>query len=384
MKLIINGKEVDVQEGAVIDTEAKGADEAEVKSLAEQVSKAVLAQIGSGDVKALSDKVDKIFSNSFRKDEKLIKIFGGKDVFAGEELTKEEKICGFFRALTTNNEPVLKALAEGVEADGGYLFPNEFLAELVRAVPAINKLREVVRVIPMRRDKMDVTSLISPVGVFWTAENAAKSTTTARFAQATLTAKKMAAIIYASDELVEDSTEFDVVSLIIQLFSEAIATEEERVIAIGNGTTEPAGINSGSYGGVTGTGNLYDDVTKLFWSLPEQYRVNATWLMNDNTAKNIELQKDSEGRPLWNVAGGNLGPTIKGRPVKLVNWIPDRTVFFGDFKKGYFLGDRKRMTVKVTQDSETAFTKDQTGIRVVARIGGLVALPAAIKKGSSF
>ena len=53
-------------------------------------------------------------------------------------------------------------------------------------------------------------------------------------------------------------------------------------------------------------------------------------------------------------------------------------------KRGYFLGDRKRITAKVSNDTETAFTKDQTAIRVVARLAGKVVLPQAIRRCTNF
>ena len=38
-----------------------------------------------------------------------------------------------------------------------------------------------------------------------------------------------------------------------------------------------------------------------------------------------------------------------------------------------------KMTVKISNDTETAFTHDQTAIRVVARIAGNVVLGSAVK-----
>ena len=46
----------------------------------------------------------------------------------------------------------------------------------------------------MKRDVMKIPTLESKPQVTWTEENAAKSTTTAHFNEATLTVKKMAAI----------------------------------------------------------------------------------------------------------------------------------------------------------------------------------------------
>ena len=49
-------------------------------------------------------------------------------------------------------------------------------------------------------------------------------------------------------------------------------------------------------------------------------------------------------------------------------------------KQAYWLGDRQKMTVKISNDTETAFTKDQTAIRVVSRIAGNVVNGFAVKK----
>jgi len=53
-----------------------------------------------------------------------------------------------------------------------------------------------VTVVPMKRDVMKIPTLESGPKVTWTLENATKSTTTAHFNEATLTARKMAAIMY--------------------------------------------------------------------------------------------------------------------------------------------------------------------------------------------
>jgi HK97 family phage major capsid protein len=390
-KIKINGQYVEVKEGDEITIDADAADETTDKSLMEQAAKIgakiaeeAVAKMNLGDAN-LSKRVSRMVDDFYGNDSKLKTILNGKDLFGGDELTKEEKIVGFYHALVTNNQPALKALAEGVDADGGYLFPHEFLGEIVRQLPALNELRQVVRVIPMKRNKMDITSLTEKPKVYWTAENVAKTTTTARFAQSTLQAFKAAAILYASDELIEDSTEFDLVSLIITLFAETVAEEEERVLMLGNGTTQPQGINVATLGGtVNGTGNIFNDITATFYALPRRYRKNASWICSSATLQDLEGLKDTTGRPIFTQGSDEIAPYLKGRPVVINEDAPDRTIFFGDWKRAYFLGDRKRMTAKISNDTETAFTKDQTAIRVVFRIGGLVVLAAATRKCTNF
>lgn len=110
------------------------------------------------------------------------------------EMTSKEKIVGFFQAMLQSNHSVMKALSEGTAIDGGYLFPDEFRAEVIRDLADGNYMRNEVTVIPMKRDIMKIPSLESRPKVVWTEENTTKSTTTAHFNEKTLTVKKMAAI----------------------------------------------------------------------------------------------------------------------------------------------------------------------------------------------
>ena len=76
-----------------------------------------------------------------------------------DEMTAKEKITGFFQAMMQNNAPVLKALSEGTAADGGYLFPDEFRAEIIRDIAETPHMRGEVTVIPMKRDIMNIQLL---------------------------------------------------------------------------------------------------------------------------------------------------------------------------------------------------------------------------------
>ena len=61
------------------------------------------------------------------------------------------------------------------------------------------------------------------------------------------------------------------------------------------------------------------------------------------------------------------------------NWVPESEIYFGDYRLGYWLGDRKRMTVTVSREAGPAWEKDQVGIRVVERIAGNCVLENAIR-----
>lgn len=262
---------------------------------------------------------------------------------------------------------------------------DEFRAEVIRDIVEKFSMRSLVRVITMTRDVMKIPTLTSGPKVTWTEENATKSTTTATFDEATLTVKKMAAILYSSDELVEDSTEIDVIDLIVTLFSEALQREEDKVITTGNGTTQPTGLTTAlaatTISSVTCAGNLsFDNMINLEYSLPQKYQTAAKFLVHRNNIRELRKLKDDNGRYYWMepVAVGQPA-TFHGYPVIENNNLPEATIFFGDYKMGYWLGDRKKMSVKITQETETAFVRDQTAIRVVQRIAGNVVLGEAMK-----
>ena len=44
----------------------------------------------------------------------------------------------------------------------------------------------------------------------------------------------------------------------------------------------------------------YDDVIKLYFSVKNEYRKNAVWMMNDRTALTLRTLKDANGNYIWN------------------------------------------------------------------------------------
>jgi HK97 family phage major capsid protein len=351
----------------------------------EKATQQVMKKLGLDKIhKSIEDLKSQVAGDSKETTKKKALINLGellkKDV---SELTAREKIIGFFQAVLQNDVVSLKALSEGTPADGGYLFPDEFRAEVIRDLEEQSRMRTEVTVIPMRRDVMNIPTLTSKPQVTWTEENAVKSTTTAHFGQVVLTAKKLAAIMYISDELIADSTDIDVVNFIIRLFSEAIGEEEDRVITRGNGTSEPTGFATATISSrsVAGSNLSFDDLINLEYDLPQKYHRNAKFYVHRNNIRELRKMKDSQGRYLWQDPVSASSPaTFHGYPVIEDNNLSESEIYFGDLKMAYWLGDRQQMTVKISQDTETAFTKDQTAIRVVSRIAGNVVRAQALRK----
>lgn len=143
--------------------------------------------------------------------------------------------------------------------------------------------------------------------------------------------------MYISDELVDDSSEINIVNFIVQLFSEEIGNEEDRVITAGNGTTEPTGYSVATVGTITCSGNLdFDDIINLEFALPKKYYPNAKFYAHKNNIREMRKLKDSDSRYLWQDPVSAMQPaTLHGFPVIEDNNLGEDKIYFGDLKKAY-------------------------------------------------
>jgi HK97 family phage major capsid protein len=357
-------------------------EEKELEEKAKKMAEALRKELGLDNLKSeVMASVNEALKA--KETDSVMKVFVAEDTEKSiDELTGKEKSQAFARALFTGNEAVLKALSEGTPADGGMTVPQDFYNTLLEEIQEVAVMRTKVTVIPMSTNVKTFAEIAHGPDVYWTAEGATKTTTTADFSQPTITAYKMAAIIYLTDELIDDS-KFDLVNVLVRRFAERIATEEDKVIINGAGTTQPVGIFvNASVPTRACSGNLsFDNIIRLIGDLPVKFRANAAFLVNPVNVTELRLMKDSNGRYLWqdSVAPG-VPSTIHGFPVIENYWCPESQIAFGDYRYAYYLGDRQKMTVKITNDTETTFTQDKTAIRVVERIGGDVLFPNAIRK----
>jgi len=358
-------------------------EEKELNEKAKKMADAIRAELGLEDLK--KDIMEKMDARDTKiANDSVLKVFVSEDCEkAVSELTEKEKNQAFAHAVWFGDHNALKGLSE-TNADGGYTIPQNFynllLAEIYEATP----MRAEVTIVPMKTNVLQLSMIDHGPNVYWTGEGVAKTTASADFSNPTITAYKMAAIMYLTDELIEDSA-FDLVNVLVSRFASAIATEEDKVITNGNGTTQPTGLFVAStVGSSAATGLNFDNIIALIYSLPVKFRKNAKFVINPYQVGQLRLKKDTVGRYLWQdpIAPGQPG-TIQGYPVIEDYWAPQDQILFGDLKYAYWLGDRQKMTVKLSNDTETTFVQDKTAIRVVERIGGTVVFPNALRKLTS-
>ena len=276
-------------------------------------------------------------------------------------------------------------LSEGVQADGGYLVPEEFERQIVTGLDEANVVRGLAKVITTSAErKIPVAATHSAAQ--WTAENGAYTESDPTFDQKTIDAFKLTDLVKVSIELLQDSM-FDLESYIASEFARAFGIAEEEAFCVGNGTNQPTGIFTANGGqlGVTAasqTAITADELISLVYSLKSPYRRNAKFLMNDATIAAIRKLKDGNGVYLWQ-------PSLQaGEPDKLLGYdlftspyVPQAaaeafTVAFGDFKN-YWIADRAGRTVQ--RLNELYSTNGQVGFVATERVDGKVILPEGIK-----
>lgn len=291
------------------------------------------------------------------------------------KMSKEERFAGFVKGLVEKDFGKVKALAEGTDADGGYLVPDEFKATLIQHLLQTQSIRQFATVIPMSGKLLELPKLTSDVKVYWGTENTTIATTTADFGNMTLTPFRLNAIIYTSRELFDDSA-ISIFEILKRRFTDRVADEETKVFLTGNGTSQPKGINQETFRSVSAANALTPDhLTKAYYLLPEAYRSTARWVINSRVMEHLENSKDSYGQYLYPSLQGEI-KTLKGRPILVTDYQPSSKITFGDLSY-YYIGDRQQVSMDMTTEAGNTWEKFQVGLRLVERVDGEVALTQA-------
>lgn len=282
-------------------------------------------------------------------------------------------------------KPIHNVLSESVDADGGYLVPEEFEKEIIKGLDSANVIRSLAKVITTHHDRK-IPLAIGRSVANWTAENAAFTESNPTFGQKQIDAFKLTDLIRLSTELLQDS-EFDLEEYIAAEFARAFGIAEEEAFCVGTGINQPTGIFTANGGevGVTAAANnaiTADELISLVYALKSPYRRNAKFLMNDATVSMIRKLKDGNGAYPWqpSVQAGQpdrlLGYELHTSPYVPVVAGGAFTVAFGDFKN-YWIGDRAGRTVQ--RLNELYATNGQIGYAATERVDGKVILPEGIQ-----
>ena len=289
-------------------------------------------------------------------------------------------------ALRTNFRQVSNVLSEGVDANGGYLVPEEYDHRLIDILDEENVMRKLgTRITTSGEHKINIAA--TKPAAAWIEEGGALTFGDATFDQIILDAHKLHVAIKVTEELLYDNA-FNLENYIMQQFGKALANAEEDAFINGTGTGQPLGILAATGGadvGVTAksaTAITADELIDLIYSLKRPYRKSAAFLLNDQTLAAIRKLKDNYGQYLWQ-------PSLQaGEPDRILGYAAYTSpyfpavaagkpaVAFGDFSY-YYIGDRG--TRSFAELKELFAGNGMVGFVAKERVDGKLVLPEAVK-----
>ncbi|RGH26083.1 phage major capsid protein [Anaerostipes sp. AF04-45] len=293
---------------------------------------------------------------------------------------------GMLKALRTNFRNVSNVLQEGVDADGGYLVPEEYDTRLIEALEEENIFRKLGHTITTSGERKINIAATKPAAA-WIDEGEELTWGDAKFAQINLDAHKLHVAVKVTEELLYDNA-FGLEKYILRQFAKALANAEEDAFLNGTGVGQPLGLLASEGGaeiGVTAasaTDITADELIDLVYSLKRPYRKNAKFICNDQTLAAIRKLTDKNGRYLWqdSVQAGEPGRLL-GYEVHTSPYFPVITagmpaIAFGDYSY-YNIGDRG---IRSFAELKELFAGNgMVGFVAKERVDGKLVLPEAVK-----
>lgn len=288
-------------------------------------------------------------------------------------------------ALRCNFKRVSNVLEEGVDANGGYLVPDEYDRRLIDGLTEANIMRSLATTITTSGEHKINIAATKPAAS-WIEEGGALTFGDATFSQILLDAHKLHVAIKVTEELLYDNA-FNLEGYILDQFAKALGNAEEDAFLNGDGEGKPLGIfaaTGGAQVGVTTAGQtiVADEVINLVYALKRPYRKNAVFITNDQTLSIIRKLKDDSAAYIWQPSYQAGEPDrLLGYPVYTSPYVPTLTsekpvVAFGDFSY-YNIGDRG--TRSFSELKELFAGNGMVGYVAKERVDGKLVLPEAIQ-----
>ena len=290
----------------------------------------------------------------------------------------------------SSNGIVMKAHREGVNAEGGFLVPDEFEASLITLREQFGVFRQNAKIYPMSRDTLMVPRRVSGLTAYWVGETRAGTESTNTFDQIQLVAKKMMILTTISNELNEDA----IVNLADDTAREIayqFSLKEDDAGFNGDGTSGFGGViglknaigSAGVVDSALGTGDLgamtLGTLSNLFAKLPAYAMTSNCKLYCHKSVYNQLFERlafGSGGVTAGEISRGMATPTFYGYPVVFSQILPassvttDGTVlaYFGDLSLACYLGDRRDTAVALSDSALNAFEQDEIAVRGTQRV----------------
>lgn len=320
-------------------------------------------------------------------------------------MSEDDKKVLFFKSVMKGDMDTLsqltgKAINSGLsDSVGGVLVPEVWASEIDRVVADFGVARRLARIVPMTSDTLHLPKAGSTgVTAYWITQGSAITESNPTFDETELTAKDLAGITAFTNSWKEDAN-VDVVNYLIELLGEALAGAEDEEFFNGDGSnpaitgvlqSEDVTVVSMASGDDSFTNLDANDLYDVLFAVPHQIRSGSKWVMSDYVFSLVNKLADENSQPLYRTLNEADKGMLLGYPVEISSKMPEleddgaETPFlaFGNFKRGTVIGNRKQMSLAVsdqaTVGSNNLFEKNMSAIRVIERLDMAVHIGTAI------
>jgi HK97 family phage major capsid protein len=323
-----------------------------------------------------------------------------------------QQLVDVFHATTrhqmSQNLATLQAAAQGagekIGSDGGFAVQTDVASGLMERVFEGGALLNAVRQIPLSANANGVTlnavidersratgSRWGGVNAYWVDEGTAPTASRPKFRKLDLKLNKLAALGYATDELLADFVALG--SVMFQAFTEEVRFLVENAILSGTGAGQPLGVlNADAKVAVTRTTSSrikHADVINMWARMHSRSKRNAIWLCNTDVNPDLDqlfLTPATNDLPVRFVTYGDDGVMrIKGKPVVETEYNAtlgtEGDFMLVDMTQYLFI----QKLLQTASSMHVAFATDEQAFRVTWRVDGKPAWVAALTpfKGSA-
>lgn len=319
----------------------------------------------------------------------------GGDAARFPEVAKQVATKRFAKALrggTDALDAVEKAdLVE--EAGGGQIIvPEDIAGPIFKTLPELAVFRSIGPTVrPTTSNRVDVRELTTPSAGWGKLELGVPATDADIGADGpdVIEVHDLVALAKVGNDLLED-TDVNLVSTVQEIVGEKFAEQEDFAFSNGNGTSKPWGLQARATSitqAVTAASpNVYadEDLKRLQYRITARWRQGGAYAASASATEAVALLKDNDGRYIWEPSAQADQPDVLfGKRWYTLEGLTSGTAtqaeaFFGNFRAGYMIADRRRITVQ--RLTERYADEGKTGFLFTLRVGGDVIRPAAFAK----
>ena len=268
-------------------------------------------------------------------------------------------------------------LKEG-QIDGGFQLPSDSLKEFYEAIEKDNLFRRLATVVHLTKAEGRIHATTSTGSAGIVDEGNLIPEDGDKFTQFPVESYKIASLAKLKEFFILDN-DFNLEKYLTTDFARRFGRAEENLFINGHGVTNQTGILSVSESvNAKETNTLsYDEIVELYFSIEAEYRKDAVFIMNDETAFFLRTLKDDDGNYLWNPNKD----TIFGKEVLISPYMPSiesdkQPIIFGDLSF-YWVIERKPLAIQVL--NELYSNQGQIGFIGFERVDGRLTRPEAVR-----